>query len=40
MQLGMIGLGRMSRGEADHQDRLLSAMRFALGGHLEKPAGQ
>jgi 6-phosphogluconate dehydrogenase len=27
-----------SRGEADYQDRLLSAMRFAFGGHLEKPA--
>jgi 6-phosphogluconate dehydrogenase len=25
-----------SRGEADYQDRLLSAMRFAFGGHLEK----
>jgi 6-phosphogluconate dehydrogenase len=29
-----------SRGEADYQDRLLSAMRFAFGGHLEKAAGQ
>jgi 6-phosphogluconate dehydrogenase len=27
-----------SRGEADFQDKLLSAMRFAFGGHLEKPA--
>jgi len=26
-----------SRGEADYQDRLLSAMRFQFGGHLEKP---
>jgi len=26
-----------SRGEADFQDRLLSAMRFQFGGHLEKP---
>jgi 6-phosphogluconate dehydrogenase len=26
-----------SRGEADFQDRLLSAMRFAFGGHHEKP---
>lgn len=26
-----------SRGEADYQDRLLSAMRFGFGGHLEKP---
>ncbi|HEV3262301.1 MAG TPA: decarboxylating 6-phosphogluconate dehydrogenase [Gemmataceae bacterium] len=28
-----------SRGEADFQDKLLSAMRFQFGGHLEKPAG-
>jgi len=28
-----------SRGEADYQDKLLSAMRFQFGGHLEKPAG-
>jgi 6-phosphogluconate dehydrogenase len=27
-----------SRGEADYQDRLLSAMRFEFGGHLEKAA--
>src|SRR5262249_41115358 len=27
-----------SRGEADYQDKLLSAMRFQFGGHLEKPA--
>src|SRR5215813_5393955 len=26
-----------SRGEADYQDKLLSAMRFQFGGHLEKP---
>ena len=26
----------MSRGEADYGDKLLSAMRFAFGGHLEK----
>src|ERR1700748_1853907 len=26
-----------SRGEADFQDKLLSAMRFECGGHLEKP---
>jgi len=25
-----------SRGEADYQDRLLSAMRFGFGGHVEK----
>jgi len=25
-----------SRGEADFQDRLLSAMRFGFGGHVEK----
>jgi 6-phosphogluconate dehydrogenase len=29
-----------SRGEADFQDKLLSAMRYEFGGHLEKPAGQ
>ena len=29
-----------SRGEADYQDKLLSAMRFEFGGHLEKPAGR
>jgi 6-phosphogluconate dehydrogenase len=28
-----------SRGEADFADRLLSAMRFEFGGHVEKPAG-
>ena len=27
-----------SRGEADYADRVLSAMRFGFGGHLEKPA--
>ena len=27
-----------SRGEADYQDRLLSAMRYGFGGHLERPA--
>ncbi|HWD92661.1 MAG TPA: decarboxylating 6-phosphogluconate dehydrogenase [Verrucomicrobiae bacterium] len=27
-----------SRGEADFQDKVLSAMRFEFGGHLEKPA--
>ena len=27
----------VSRGEADYQDKLLSAMRFGFGGHLEKP---
>ena len=27
-----------SRGEADFQDKILSAMRFQFGGHLEKPA--
>jgi len=29
-----------SRGEADFQDKLLSAMRFGFGGHLEKSAAQ
>ena len=28
-----------SRGEADFQDKLLSAMRYQFGGHVEKPAG-
>jgi 6-phosphogluconate dehydrogenase len=27
-----------SRGESDFQDKLLSAMRFQFGGHLEKSA--
>jgi len=27
-----------SRGEADFQDHMLSAMRFEFGGHLEKPS--
>ena len=27
-----------SRGEAEFQDRLLSAMRYGFGGHLEKAA--
>jgi 6-phosphogluconate dehydrogenase len=29
-----------SRGEADFQDKLLSAMRFQFGGHLEKPTAK
>ena len=29
-----------SRGEADYQDKLLSAMRFGFGGHLEKSGGK
>jgi len=29
-----------SRGEADYQDKLLSAMRYGFGGHLEKGAGK
>jgi len=29
-----------SRGEADYQDRLLSAMRYGFGGHLEKVTGK
>ena len=28
-----------SRGDADFQDKLLSAMRYEFGGHVEKPAG-
>lgn len=27
-----------SRGQAEFPDKLLSAMRFELGGHVEKPA--
>jgi 6-phosphogluconate dehydrogenase len=27
-----------SRGDADFQDKLLSAMRFQFGGHMEKPS--
>jgi 6-phosphogluconate dehydrogenase len=29
-----------SRGEADYQDQLLSAMRYQFGGHLEKSSGK
>jgi 6-phosphogluconate dehydrogenase len=29
-----------SRGEADFQNKLLSAMRFQFGGHVEKPEGK
>jgi 6-phosphogluconate dehydrogenase len=29
-----------SRGDADFQDKLLSAMRYGFGGHLEKAAGK
>ena len=29
-----------SRGASDYANRLLSAMRFAFGGHVEKPAGK
>jgi 6-phosphogluconate dehydrogenase len=29
-----------SRGEADFADKLLSAMRYEFGGHVEKPAGK
>ncbi len=29
-----------SRGEADFADKLLSAMRYEFGGHIEKPAGK
>ena len=31
---------RTSRGAADFQDKLLSAMRFQFGGHVEKVAGK
>jgi len=29
-----------SRGEADFRDKVLSAMRYEFGGHLEKPRGK
>jgi 6-phosphogluconate dehydrogenase len=29
-----------SRGESDYQNKLLSAMRYQFGGHVEKPAGK
>jgi 6-phosphogluconate dehydrogenase len=29
-----------SRGEADYADKLLSAMRYQFGGHVEKPAAK
>ena len=29
-----------SRGDADYPNKLLSAMRFEFGGHLEKPAAK
>ena len=29
-----------SRGEADYQDKLLSAMRFGFGGHVEKTSAR
>jgi 6-phosphogluconate dehydrogenase len=29
-----------SRGEADFSNKLLSAMRYEFGGHLEKPAAK
>jgi 6-phosphogluconate dehydrogenase len=29
-----------SRGEADFADKLLSAMRYEFGGHVEKPAAK
>ena len=29
-----------SRGEADYQNRVLSAMRYGFGGHLEKAAAK
>ena len=29
-----------SRGEADFQNKLLSAMRYQFGGHVEKPVGK
>ena len=29
-----------SRGDADYQNKVLSAMRYQFGGHLEKPASK
>jgi 6-phosphogluconate dehydrogenase len=29
-----------SRGEAEFQNRILSAMRYGFGGHLEKASGK
>jgi 6-phosphogluconate dehydrogenase len=29
-----------SRGEADYEDKVLSAMRYQFGGHIEKPGGK
>jgi 6-phosphogluconate dehydrogenase len=29
-----------ARGDADYQGKVLSAMRYQFGGHLEKPAGK
>lgn len=29
-----------SRGEADYQDKLLSAMRYQFGGHVEMPGDE
>ena len=29
-----------SRGEADYQDKLLSAMRYQFGGHVEMPGAK
>jgi len=29
-----------SRGNADYQDKLLSAMRFQFGGHIEQPGSE
>jgi 6-phosphogluconate dehydrogenase (decarboxylating) len=30
----------ISRGEADDQDKAISALRYGFGGHLEKVAGK
>jgi 6-phosphogluconate dehydrogenase len=29
-----------SRGQSEYANKLLSAMRFAFGGHIEKPAAK
>ena len=35
-----LGMSLSSRGDAEYQDKLLSAMRYQFGGHVEKPDGK
>ena len=37
---GPVVMAALLSGEADYQDKLLSAMRFGFGGHLEKKEGK